>query len=154
MNITNLVIPLFFISIILKQLRYMKELIIPTRKSYVEILTILFAVIILMCIMYFYANIWIHYVTGILGIFMFISMWLKEGINSKGFISMYRYKDIILWNEIEKVIIISSKNVKIKVSGGFMQQTFNFKKSDYDNIITILKENLPNQAHLQTTFNK
>jgi len=154
MTITNLIIPLFFIAIILKQLRYMKELIIPIRKSYVEIITVLFGVIILMCIMYFYANIWIHYVIGVLGIFMFASIWIKQGISSKGFISMYRYKEIILWNEIEKVIVISSKNVKINVSGGFMQQAFDFKMSDYNKIITILKENLPSQAQLQTIFNK
>ncbi|MCY6354474.1 hypothetical protein [Clostridium sp. ZS2-4] len=41
MNFSNTIIPLFFIAIILKQLRYIKELIIPTRKSYVEVITIL-----------------------------------------------------------------------------------------------------------------
>ncbi|MBU3135753.1 hypothetical protein KPL39_05670 [Clostridium gasigenes] len=147
MGVIDIVIPLFFIAIILKQLRYIKELIISTRKSYVEIITVLFAVIIFIGIIYFYANTWIHYITGILGIFMFVSMWIKQGINSKGFISMYKYKEIILWNEIEKVMVISSKDIKIELSGGFMEQTFHFKKSDYDKVMTILKEKIPGKFY-------
>lgn len=149
MSVFNIVIPLFFIVIILNQLRYMKQLIIPTRKSYVEIIISLLCVIIFSCIICFYANTWIHYVTGVLGILMFLSIWIKQGISSKGFISMYKYKEIILWNEIEKVVITSSKDIKIKVLGGFMEQTFHFRKSDCDKVITILKENLPKQSKLQ-----
>ncbi|NKF05729.1 hypothetical protein J1C67_16740 [Clostridium gasigenes] len=147
MGVIDIVIPLFFIAIILKQLRYIKELIISTRKSYVEIITVLFAVIIFIGIIYFYANTWMHYITGILGIFMFVSMWIKQGINSKGFISMYKYKEIILWNEIEKVMVISSKDIKIELSGRFMEQTFHFKTSDYDKVMTILKEKIPGKFY-------
>ncbi|MBU3091532.1 hypothetical protein K2F40_00555 [Clostridium sp. CM028] len=150
MSIINIIIPLFFIVIILKQLRDMKALMVPTRKGYVEIITVLFGVIIFIGIIYFYANTWVHYVTGVLAIFMFVSMWIKEGINSKGFISMNRCKESISWNEIEKVMVISSKDIKVKLAGEFMEQTFHFKKSDYDKVITILKENLPIQAQLQT----
>ncbi|KAJ48686.1 hypothetical protein BD780_002896 [Clostridium tetanomorphum] len=154
MSIVDIIIPLLFIVIILKQLRYIKELIIPTKKSYIEIITVLFSIGIFMWIIYFYANTWIHYVTGALGIFMFVSIWIKQGINSKGFVSMYKYKETILWNEIEKVIIISSKDIKLQLLGGFIEQTFHFKNSDYDRVITILKENLPKQAQLQTILNK
>ncbi|MBU3090016.1 hypothetical protein [Clostridium gasigenes] len=147
MGVIDIVIPLFFIAIILKQLRYIKELIIATRKSYVEIITVLFAVIIFIGIIYFYANTWMHYITGILGIFMFVSMCVKQGISSKGFISMYRYKELIVWNEIEKVMVISSKDIKIELSGGFMEQTFHFKKSDYDKVMIILKEKIPGKFY-------
>lgn len=95
----NIIIPLFIIAIILKQIKYMKALIMPTRKTYVEIITVLFSVIIFIGITYFYANTWVHYVTGVLAIIMFVSMWIKQGINSKGFISMNRCKESILWNE-------------------------------------------------------
>lgn len=152
--IIDIVIPLFLVAIIIKQLRYINRLIIPTRKSYIEIIIVLFGVIIFISIIYFYANTWIHYVTGILAIFMFVSMWIKQGIISEGFISMYKYKEIILWNEVEKVMIICSKDIKIKVSGGSMQQTFHFKKSDYDKVSTILKEKLPIRSQLQTICNK
>ena len=143
----DIIIPLFFIMIILKQLRYIKELIISTRKSYAEIIIVLFVVIIFIGIIYFYANTWIHYITGILSIFTFVSMWIKQGINSKGFISTYKYKEIILWNEIEKIIVINSKDIKLELSGKFMEQTFHFKKSDYDKVMTILKEKTPGKFH-------
>lgn len=154
MSFIDIIIPLSFIVIIIKHVIYMKALIMPTRKTYAEIITALFSVIIFVCIIYFYANTWIHYVTGVLGIFMFVSILIKQGINSKGFRSTYRYKDSILWNEIERVIVIRSKDIKVRLEGGFMEQTFHFKKSDYDKVITILKENLPKQAQVQTIFNK
>ncbi|GAA0722525.1 hypothetical protein GCM10008905_14120 [Clostridium malenominatum] len=150
MNIFDIIIPVLFILITLKELRYMKTLIIPTRKGYGEIITVSFSIIIFIWIMYSYANTWIHYVMTILGIFMFLSSWLKQGISSKGFISMYKYKKIILWNEIEKVMVISSKDIKVKLFGGFMEQTFHFKNSDYNKVINILEENLPRKAELQT----
>ncbi|WP_315122435.1 hypothetical protein [uncultured Clostridium sp.] len=154
MNIFDIIIPAFFILITLKQLRYMKILIIPTRKSYGEIIAVSFSIIIFIWITYSYANTWIHYVTGILGIFMFMSMWIKQGISSKGFISMYKYKEVILWDEIQKATIISSKDIKVKLSGGFMEQTFHFKNSDYDKVINMLEENLPKKAELQKLLNK
>lgn len=154
MKIFDIIIPVLLILIILKHIRYIKALIIPIRKRPIEIVIVLFSIIIFIGIMYFYANTWIHYVIGILGILTFISTWIKEGISSKGFISMYRYKEIILWTEIEKVQLTNSKDVKVKLFGGFMEQTFHFKNSDYDKVITILKENLPVEADLQIGFDK
>ena len=55
---------------------------------------------------------------------------------------MYRYKEIIKWNEIKKVKVIISKDIKILVFGSFMEHFFHFNKSDYDKVITILNENL------------
>ncbi len=62
---------------------------------------------------------------------------------------MYRYKEIILWNEIEKVQLTNSKDVKVKLFGGFMEQTFHLKTSDYQKVINILKEKLPVEAELE-----
>jgi len=154
MRVFDIIIPVLFVSIIIKHLKYMKGLIIPTRKRPIEVITVLFGIIIFIGIMFFYANTWIHYITGVLGIFMFISIWIKQGINSKGFISMYTYKERIVWNEIEKAVVTSSKDVKVKLFGGFMEQTFHFKNSDYHKVITILKENLSEQAQLQINLNK
>lgn len=154
MSIIDIGIPLFFIVMILIYLRDLKSLIMPTRKSYAEITIILICVIILMYITYLYAKTFLHYVSGILAIFMLISMWIRVGISAKGFISMYRYKEKILWNEIEKVIVIKSKNIKVKLSGGFMEQTFSFKRSDYNKVTDILRENLPVQAQLEVIYNK
>lgn len=149
----NIIILLLFIMIILKQIRYIKKLIIPTRKCCIEIITVLFSGSILIGIMYFYAQTFTDYLMGILGIFMFISIWIKQGISKDGFISMYRYKEIILWKEIEKVKIIKSRNIKIELTGSFMEQTFNFKKNDYSKILNILNEKLPEKAQLQEIIN-
>lgn len=145
----DIIISLFFIVVILKQLKHLNELLIPTKKRYVEIITVLLSVFIFVYIIYFYANTWIHYIIGVLGIFMFISMWIKQGITLKGFTSMYKYKEIILWSEIEKVMVINSKDIKVKLFGDFMEQTFYFKKSDYSNVIDMIEENLSKQAKLQ-----
>lgn len=147
----NIGIPLFFMNIIIQRLKRMKEIVIQTRKKYVEIIIVL---IVFITITYLYANTWIHYVIGILAILMFATMWLAQGITSEGFISMYKYKEKIPWDEIENVVVINSKDIKIKLSGSFMQQTFYFKKSDYDKVIIILKEKLPVQARLETIFYK
>ncbi len=50
--------------------------------------------------------------------------------------------------------MIYGKYTKVKLFGSFMEQTFDFKNSDYDKVITILKEKLPNQAHLEIIYNK
>jgi len=147
----NIGIPLFFMAIIIQRLKRMKEIIIQTRKKYVEIAI---ASIVFLAIIYLFANTWIHYVIGILGTLMFVTMWLAQGITPEGFLSMYKYKERISWDEIEKIIVIESKDIKIKLSGGFMQQTFCFKKSEYDKVITILKEKLPVQTQLETIFHK
>ncbi|MBU3103974.1 hypothetical protein [Clostridium gasigenes] len=44
-------------------------------------------------------------------------------------------------------MVISSKDIKIELSGGFMEQTFHFKTSDYDKVMTILKEKIPGKFY-------
>lgn len=149
MSIIDIIIPILLLMILLKQLNYIKKLLIPIRKSYIETIFVLIGVIIVISITYFYANKWIHYIIGILASSTYVCMWIKQGINSKGFVSMYRYKETISWNEIEKVIVTSSKDVKVKLFGNFMEQTFHFKNDDYEKVLTFLKENLPKEARLQ-----
>ena len=56
MRVFDIIIPVLFISIIIKHLKYMKALIIPTRKRPIEVITVLFDIIIFIGIMFFYAN--------------------------------------------------------------------------------------------------
>lgn len=130
------------ILLILKQLKYIKELLLPTRKSVFEIVAVTIGVCVIGLITYKYANNWINYLIGILGIILFITMWLKEGITSKGFTSMYRYKEVILWNEIEKFDVHKANNIKITLFGKFMEQSFKFRNEDYDKVMSIMKDNL------------
>ena len=150
MNIIEVLIPILFFIVMLKQIKYIKDLIIPIKKRNIEIFVVLFSVIIFMVITYVYAYTFMHYLTCSLGILTFVSIWIKQGITSKGFISMYRYKEVILWNEIEKVNVTCSNNITIKLSGNFNSQTFYFNKCDYDKIINLLKINLSEKVKLET----
>jgi len=141
-KVPDFVLPLIFIAAIIRELKYKKQLILSTRKSYLEVITVILTLIIFTWLMYSYAKTLIHYITGVLGILVLISNLMKEGIGTKGFMSMYRYKEIIKWNEIKKVKVIISKDIKILVFGSFMEHFFHFNKSDYDKVITILNENL------------
>lgn len=138
----TVVVALFLILIILKQVRYIKELKLPTRKGAAEIITVIIGVGVLILITYKYANTMSHYFIGILGIILLLTSWLKEGITSKGFTSNYKYKEVILWSEIEKINIVNNKKYfKITLSGGFMQQSFKFKSEDFNKVKKILKDN-------------
>lgn len=138
----KIIIILLLIHLISKQLKYIKELLLPTRKSVLEIVTITIGICVIGLITYKYANTSINYLIGILGIILLVTMWLKEGITSKGFTSMYRYKEVILWNEIEKFDVHKTSNVKITLFGKFMEQSFKFRNEDYDKIMDIMKDNL------------
>ncbi len=149
MKVTNVIITLFLIAIISKQLKYIKELIIPTRKGSLEIIAIIIFIFVLIIIMYFYAKTTLHYIVGFLGILTLISMWMKQGISSRGFLSMSRGQELIKWSEINKVTVLTSNHIKVTLSGGFMQQSFHFRKKDYDKLSMILKENLMAKSELK-----
>lgn len=138
----KIIIFLLLILLISKQLKYINQLLFPTRKSILEIVIVIISVCVIGFITYKYGKNWIDYLFGNLGIILFVTMWLKEGITSKGFTSMYRYKEVILWNEIEKFDVHKTHNVKITLFGKFMEQSFKFKNEDYDKVINIMKDNL------------
>lgn len=152
-DIINIIIILLFIVMFLKQLKCIKELIIPTRKRYTEIIIVLLTIIIVAGITYFYAKTVLHYITGVLGNVIFVSMWFKEGITSKGFVRNARGEELIEWNKINKVIITSSKDIKVILIGGFIGQTMYFKKSDYDKVFNIIRVNLPIKADVEIRGN-
>lgn len=114
----------------------------PTRKSILETVAVTIGLSVLGLITYKYANSWINYLIGTLGIILFVTTWLTEGITSKGFTSMYRYKEVILWNEIEKFDVHKANNVKITLYGKFMEQSFKFRNEDYNTVMDIIRDNL------------
>lgn len=142
MNAIRIIIVLLLILLISKQLKNIKELLLPTRKSILETVAVTIGVSVLGLITYKYANSWINYLIGTLGIILFVTTWLTEGITSKGFTSMYRYKEVILWNEIEKFDVHKANNVKITLYGKFMEQSFKFRNEDYNTVMDIIRDNL------------
>lgn len=138
--VVRLVISILFISLTFKNIKIIKELIVPTKKGMTEIFLLGVSLGVFIYIASVYGTGWDSYLLCLIGITMFISMWVKEGITANGFISMYRYKDIILWNEIENIDLDKDGNkIKISLYGKFMAQNFYFKKEDYDKIMKILK---------------
>lgn len=45
---------------------------------------------------------------------MFFSICAKQGISLEGFLSTYKYKENIIWQEIKRVTVIKSKDVEVK----------------------------------------
>ncbi len=145
-NILGIILMFGFILMILKKLHQIRQLIIREKKNSLEIIL---PMMIFISIIILYAHSWFHYLFGFLGMVMFITMWLAQGMTTNGFLSLYRYKEKIYWNEIQKVSVHIAKKIKVTVSGGFMQQTFYFENDDTDRILNLLRIELPLESSLE-----
>lgn len=147
----NIFIFVFLIVIILRCVKHRMLLVVPTKKRTLEVVALVIVILVFVGLMYFYANVWWHYIFGIVCIILMISFLLADGITSEGFMrSVNRYDRVVYWKQIDKAIVINyPDDVKVKLFGNFMEQTFHFKKSDYDKVINMLHENLPVEAEIQ-----
>lgn len=138
-------------AVFIKQLIYMKSLIIFTKKSKIEICTILAGVLTLVIITYFFAKEWSHYLLGVLAVLTLIALWMKQGISSKGIIQQFRGKELYLWNEIGRVDIEIVDNIKVKYFGMSNVQigNLNFERNKYELLIGVINKNVKdvNQTH-------
>lgn len=139
------VLVVLFISIILKDVKIIKELAIIAKKRTFEKIFILIAIGVIFYITYAYASIQVHYLLGILGVFLFVANYFKSGITSNGFASMYRSAQFVSWSKIKKVHISKDKNVKVSYSGDGFYHSLYFESKEYDKIIEFLNEKLPNK---------
>lgn len=148
MKIIDIAILLFFILMIIRDIRIKRKLIIPTSKSHVENIIFLLIISFFIGMTYMGAKTWIHYLLGVLAIIWLTIMWIKIGITTEGFSSMRRGKGIIKWNEISKLTIVITDNIKITITGSFMEEIFYFKRKDYNEILDVIKNKLPIKAKL------
>lgn len=148
MQIIDIAILLFFISMFIEKLILKRKLIIRTSKNYTENIIFLLSITFFIGMTFFGAKTWIHYLIGSLGIIWFICMWTQEGITTEGFISMRRPQRIRKWNEISELRIVIKENIKITIMGVLGEEILYFKKTDYSKIIDIIKNNLPIKANL------
>ncbi len=144
-DVLGFILIILLISNTLFKFHEFRGLIIPQRMNPLEISL---SEMIFLFIIIFYAGNLTHYFFGLLVMVMFALMVLAQGITEYGFISMYRFKKKILWGEIQKVDVILTNKVKVIVSGGFMQQSFYFKKNDGNRILALLKKELPLESSL------
>ena len=142
MDLAEVILILFFIWMTFRQIKVKRKLLIKISKSKVDNFVFLFGILVLVLITYLYAKTYTNYLIGILGISMFISMWMKSGITEEGFSSMKKGVGIIKWNEISKITFINKKRIKIILNGKFMEEVFYFDRKDYKNILDIFRKKL------------
>ncbi len=75
---------------------------------------------------------------------------LRCGITAKGFRSLNQHKHFIPWHKIKKIVMQrSDSDIFIQVKDNFMTQNFHFHPQQYEAILKILKENLPEKTQLE-----
>lgn len=133
-------------TVFIKQLIYIKNLVIFTKKSKTEICTMLAGILTLAIIIYFFAKEWNQYLLGVLSVFTSIVLWIKQGISTKGIIQQFRGKELYLWNEISKVDIEIADNIKVKYFDLSNAQigSLNFDRKKHEFLVDILTQNISN----------
>lgn len=132
-------------AIIIIYLKDIREMIIPAKKSKLEIATVIIGVIVIIVIMYLYGKTWFHYLVGLLAVVLMVVTLPRRGITSKGFRSI---KGIYWgnWNKLKSVRVTMNKDVKVSLTGRYLYwDTHYYKKEDYDKIINILKDNVSSE---------
>ncbi|HZJ76126.1 MAG TPA: hypothetical protein VFC70_00320 [Oscillospiraceae bacterium] len=142
------IICILFIGIIIHQVRCLRKLLIPTKKSTAQIIFTVAGIIVIFGITYSYGKIFIHYILGILGATVFGLSLFKTGITSEGFSYNISFIGFIApWHKIKKVSIDLKKNVVVSFSGHDFHELC-FEKKDYEKLISTLKQYLPSAGAL------
>lgn len=135
---------ILFGGIIFREFSIVNQLVIKTQKKIIETILLIIGIGVLFYITYAYASTPKHYLLGILGGILYIISYLKEGVTSKGFVSLYRSLQFIPWDKVEEVHINKGENIKISYSGNGNSNKLYFKNEDYDRIMEILSDNILN----------
>ncbi|EDU38791.1 hypothetical protein B2H94_02865 [Clostridium sporogenes] len=140
----NWILVVLFVGIIFKEFKIVNQLVIKTEKKLIETILLIIGIVVFFYITYIYAKNQMHYLLGILGTILYVGVYLKNGITSKGVVSSYRYLQFVPWDKIEKVHINKRKSIKVSYSGNGGTNRLYFKNKDYDKIIELLNEKLIN----------
>lgn len=145
MDIVDAIILLGFISIIIRYIMDIRELIIPIKRRKTEIIGLSIGTMVILWLMYKYAGLISHYIIGILGIIILILSVFRLGMTSNGF--KVNKKGVLTWNwdKISSVHIIIKNDIKIEFYRKGTSDIHVYKKEDYDRIMEILRENLSNE---------
>lgn len=144
MNMTvAAIICILFISILVHQIKCLKILLISTKKSIAQIMFVVAGIIVILGITYFYGDMFIHYILGILAATVFGLSFFKPGITSEGFSYNRSFMGFLApWHKIKKVQIDLKKNVVVSFSGHDSYE-LRFRKEDHEKLIGILEQYLP-----------
>lgn len=100
MNLLSFIVVILLLSVLIKQIQYIRKLKIRTRKSTYEIMTIIIGILVIMTTVIYFAKNYVHYWIALLGIVLLIVAWMKQGISDNGVLIIARGKELYRWNEI------------------------------------------------------
>lgn len=141
MDIISAFILFGFIIIIIFYLNNIKEVIIPTSKSLLEIITILISMGITLFISFYYGQDVSHYLIGVLGAIVLALGLFRRGITENGFQSM-RGINSGNWNKLESIHILRGEELKITYTGqSFSYDVHYYSNQYYNRIVEILEKN-------------
>lgn len=141
MDIFSAVVMVGFILIIIVYLNNTIEIIIPTNKSKLEIITIIASMIITLFITFYYGSELFHYLIGLLGMSILALGLFRRGITENGFQSM-RGINSGNWNKLESIHILRGEELKITYTGqSFSYDVHYYSNQYYNRIVEILEKN-------------
>lgn len=143
MDIQGILVFLALFILVIFYAKDVSELVVPTKKSKLELTTVGLGSLILLVITIRYGMNYFHYLLGILAILLLVFTLLRKGITSKGFRSI-RGINTGDWLKLKSVRVGRKKGVRIDyISGNSSFDTHFYKDEDYSRIIDVLRKNLP-----------
>ena len=145
MKFVQIALMLFFIGIILYQIKYLRELKIPIKSSKLVFYIVLLGIFIILMITFQLSYRWIDYTLGTMGSIILLLMGNISGISSRGFVYLGASlaPNFIPWKKVNNVEIVCEEDIEITVSSTFETKMV-FDRSEFNEIVAILKDNLPN----------
>ena len=142
MDIISAIVLFGFIIIIIFYLNNIKEIIIPTNKSGIEIITIICSMGLTIFITFYYGSDITHYLIGLLGTSILAIGLFRRGITKNGFESM-RGLSIGNWEKLESVQVLREEEFKITYTSKSYSYDVHYYSNDYyDEIIELLEKNV------------
>lgn len=142
MDIISAIVLFGFIIMIIFYLNNIKEIIIPTNKSSLEVITIIVSMGITLFITFYYGTELSHYLIGVLGTSVLALGLFRRGITKNGFQSM-RGLNIGNWSKLESVHVERQEELKITYTGKSYSYDIHYYSNDYyDDIVNLLKKNV------------
>ena len=142
MDIISAIVLFGFIIIIIFYLNNIKEIIIPTNKSGIEIITIICSMGLTIFITFYYGSDITHYLIGLLGTSILAIGLFRRGITKNGFQSM-RGLSIGNWEKLESVQVLREEEFKITYTSKSYSYDVHYYSNDYyDEIIELLEKNV------------
>ena len=142
MDIISAIVLFGFIIIIIFYLNNINEIIIPTNKSGIEIITIICSIGLTLFITFYYGTDITHYLIGLLGTSILAIGLFRSGITKSGFQSM-RGLHIGKWEKLQSVHVERHNELKITYTGkSYSYDVHYYSNNYYDEIIELLEKNV------------